>query len=133
MTYDISDHEECSQCGVEIEVDNKKYIKYLETLEILFATVSAGDEALISTDDESISHIFITTLSEKCISIAYNPEKTIADVKKVIEKELETPCAKQCLLYNDTELKVCLYSCYSLPYCLSKTLLSKQNCHSCFV
>ena len=109
MTYDISDHEECSQCGVVIKVDNEKYKEYLETLEMLFPTVSAGDEALISTDDESISRIFITTLSEKSISIPYNPEKTIADVKKFIEKELKTPCAKQCLLYNDTELKVIVF------------------------
>ena len=105
----MRDHHKCSQCDVQIADDNDKYIEYLETLEILFPTVSAGDEVLISTDDESISRIFITTLSEKCISIAYDPEKTIADVKNVIEKELKTPCAKQCLLYNDTELKVIVF------------------------
>ena len=76
---------------------------------MLFPTVSAGDEALVSTDKESISRIFIITLSEKCFSIAYNPDQTICDVKKVIEKELKTPCAKQCLLYNDTELKVIVF------------------------
>ena len=124
MTASVTDRNKCSQCDVIITRDNEKYKEYVDTLKILFPTVSASDEALISTDDESVSHIFITTLSEKCISIAYNPEKTIADVKKFIEKELKTPCAKQCLLYNDTELKVCIV------FVLYFTLLSKQNCHS---
>ena len=120
----MRDHHKCSQCDVQIADDNDKYIEYLETLEMLFPTVSAGDEALISTGDESISCIFITTLSEKCISIPYKPDQTIADVKKFIEKELKTPCAKQCLLYNDTELKVCIV------LVLWFTLLPEQNCHS---
>lgn len=86
-------------------------------MESLFPTVSVDDEAPISTDDKQVddkskSEIFITTLSKKCLPVPYNADQTIQDLKKFVEKELKTPFAKQCLLFNDTELKVhvCLHS-----------------------
>ena len=54
------------------------------------------------------SHIVsVTTLSGECATLLYDSNKTILDLKKEIEKELKTPCDKQYLVYQNTELKVC--------------------------
>jgi hypothetical protein len=81
-------------------------------LEFLFPTVVAGDEvntagqSLSPTDDESTSHIVITTLSGECTTLPYNPDQAILDLKDIVEQELKTPRNKQSLLYNEIELKV---------------------------
>jgi hypothetical protein len=88
-----------------------QYKQYIQTLEFLFPTIAVDDEVntagqtLISTD-ESESHIVITTLSGECTTIVYNSNQTILSLKEIVEQELKTPCNKQSLLYNDTELKV---------------------------
>ncbi len=93
----------------------------METLEFLFPTVADDDDvnaagqSVSSTDDNSTFHIVITTLSGESASIVYNPDQTIMDVKITIEKELKTPRAKQCLLYNDTELEVSISFKLVLP------------------
>jgi hypothetical protein len=85
-------------------------------LEFLFPTVAAGDEvntagqSLSPTDDESASHIVITTLSGECTTLPYNPDQAILDLKDIVEQELKTPRNKQSLLYNDIELKVQYYA-----------------------
>ena len=108
----MRDHQKCSHCGVQVTEDNVQYQQYIETLEFLFPTVADDDDvntagqSVSLTDDDSTSHIVITNLSGESVSIVYNPDQTIMDVKATVEKELKTPCKKQCLLYNDTELEV---------------------------
>ena len=112
----MRDDQKCSQCGVQVTEDNKQYQQYIETLEFLFPTVAADDDVdaagqtVSLTDDDSTSRIVISTLSGESVSIVYNPDYTIMDVKATVEKELKTPCRKQCLLYNDTELEVSISS-----------------------
>ncbi|CAB4033393.1 Ubiquitin-60S ribosomal L40, partial [Paramuricea clavata] len=109
VTASVRDYRKCSQCDVQVTEDNKQYKQYVQTLEFLFPTVAVGEVnttgQCLSPTDESTSHIVITTLSGECISIVYNLDQTIIDVKDIVEKKLKTPCKKQCLLYNDTELE----------------------------
>ena len=105
-------HHKCSQCPVQVTEDNEQFKQYVQTLEFLFPTVTAGDkvnaagQSLDPTDDESTSHIVITTLSGECITLPYNPDQNILNLKDIVEQELKTPCNKQSLLYNNIELKV---------------------------
>ncbi|XP_028396153.1 uncharacterized protein LOC114520132 [Dendronephthya gigantea] len=101
-------HQKCSQCETGVAEDNTQYQQYLESLEFLFPAIDAVNcnEAIIQSSDEgSKSHIYITTLSGKYTTIDYNPNQTIIDLKKNVEKDLKTPHKKQCLLYNDIELE----------------------------
>ncbi len=117
----MKNDKKCSVCDVKVTEENEHYKLYVETLEFLFPTVAADDDvdaagqSVSSTDDNSTFHIVISTLSGESVSIVYNPDQTIMDVKITIEKELKTPCAKQCLLYNDTELEVSIYFKLVLP------------------
>ena len=84
----------------------------METLDFLFPNVDEEEDAGVDGSSASVasatsSHIVVTTLSGECATLSYNPNKTILDLKKEIEKELKTPCDKQRLLYQNTELKVC--------------------------
>ena len=87
----------------------------METLDFLFPNVDEEEDAgqpgpdgsSASVASATSSHIVVTTLSGECATLSYNPNKTILDLKKEIEKELKTPCDKQRLLYQNTELKVC--------------------------
>ena len=110
----MRDDHKCSECDVQVTEDNEQYMQYVQTLEFLFPTFAGGDEvntagqSVSPTDDES-TYIVITTLSGERISIVYNPDQTIIDVKDIVEQKLKTPCRKQCLLYNDTELEVSIH------------------------
>ena len=105
--------QKCSQCGTEVAEENIYYKNYLETLEFLFPTVEAGDDVHQSAD-VSKSHIVVTTLSGECTTVVFNPDQTIMNLKDIVEKELNIPSNKQCLLYNDIELKVCISYYFTL-------------------
>ena len=108
----MRDHQKCSQCDVQVTEDNVQYKQHIETLEFLFPTVAADNDVNAAgqrprpINDESKGHIFITTLSGECTKLTYDPDQTIIEVKDIVEKELTTPRTKQCLFFNDTELKV---------------------------
>ncbi len=68
--------------------------------------VNAAGQCPGPTNNESKAHIFITTLSGECTKLPYDPDQTIMEVKVIVEEELTTPYRKQCLFFNDTELKV---------------------------
>ena len=118
----MRDHRKCSQCDVKVTEDNEQYKQYIQTLQFLFPTVAAGDDVNAAgqssgpTNDESRSHIVITTLSGECTTLPYNPDQTIVEVNDIVEKELKTPCKKQCLLYNEIELKVLILFIVKLFY-----------------
>ena len=112
----MENHRKCSQCDVQVTQDNVRYKQFAQALELLFPTVAAGDDVNTAgqysgpTNDESTSHIVITTLSGECTTLPYNPDQTILNLKDMVEQELKTPPNKQSLLYNDIELKVMCFS-----------------------
>ena len=111
VTASVKDHHKCSQCDVQISEENNLYKEYVRVLENLFPTVTTDDELntagqFATSNYISDSHLVITTLSGESTTLIYNPNQTILSVQSIIEQELKTPCNKQSLLYNDTELKV---------------------------
>jgi hypothetical protein len=89
---------------VAVTEDNEQYKEYVQTLEFLFPSVDDGDE--MHNVQSPGSNIVITKLLGESITIVYNPDQFILDLMVTIEKELKTPCKKQCLLYNNIELEV---------------------------
>lgn len=122
VTASVRDDQKCSQCNVRVEEDNEQYTEYVRTLEYLFPTLSDDDDdddgnttnQYRSSRAESTSLVFISTLSGESICLVYCPDQTIIDLKDIIEEKLETPCKKQYLLYNNTELQVSIS--FVLPY-----------------
>ena len=109
MTASVKDDHKCSQCDVHVSEENKLYKEYIRVLESLFPTVTTDDE--LSTAGQfptsiSESHIVITTLSGESTTLIYNANQTILSVQSIVEQKFKTPCNKQSLLYNNTELKV---------------------------
>lgn len=120
----MKDHHKCSQCDVQVSEEDKLYKEYVHVLESLFPTVTIDDELntagqFPTSNYISESHIVITTLSGESTTLTYNPNQTILSVQSIVEQELKTPCNKQSLLYNNTELKVThLYGyTYSFSLC----------------
>ena len=80
-------------------------------MEFLFPTVDTGDnihdgQSPGPTARYLKSNIVIAKLSGESMTIVYNASQSLVDVMVKIEEELKTPCKKQCLLYNNIELKV---------------------------
>ncbi|XP_028396313.1 uncharacterized protein LOC114520277 [Dendronephthya gigantea] len=108
VTASVRDHQKCSQCDSRVTEHNMQYTQYVQALEFLFPPIGAGDDSKTvrqSHDVASKSHLFITTLSEECHIVDYDPNQTITDLKFIVEQNLKTPRNEQRLWYNDLELK----------------------------
>ena len=91
-----------------MEEDNEIYKEYLETLDFLFPPAEENDESGYQAECAAIGsgNIYVTTISGESVTLTYNPNKKIFDIKKVVENELKTSPDKQRLLYQNKELKV---------------------------
>ena len=91
----------------------------MEMLDFLFPSADGEDDPeLLASSSLTVgdsSHIVVTTLSGECLTLPYNPNQTIQNIKNKIEEDLKTPCNKQCLLYQDNELKV--WFCVARVWC----------------
>ena len=112
-TASVKDSQKCSQCDTTVNDDNVQFQKYIEILDFLFPVLADAKSEPVSPDSSNScslsdipSSVVVTTLSGDCTTIQYNPNQTIQNLKDTITKHLGPPCNKQCLLYQETELKV---------------------------
>ena len=106
MTKEIESKKKCSQCGVKVEKNSKRYKEYMETLEFLFPKSQAPNVVpFVSAGD--MSHITIINFTGESINVKYNADTTIEAVKKEVKERMKIALEQQVLLHKSEELKVC--------------------------
>ncbi|XP_028396212.1 uncharacterized protein LOC114520184 [Dendronephthya gigantea] len=88
-------------------INNPNYIKYVQALEFFFCEKpTVVEPTVVEPTVVGGVPLVITTLAGESIIIVYDPNQTIFDLKSLVEKKFKIPLKKQCLLYNNVELKI---------------------------
>lgn len=97
----------CSQCGIDVTEDNVTYKDYVEALEFLFPNQEDQEIYFDEMDvSEDVGSIYVTTMSGESLTLSYNRNKRIINLKKEVETELKTEHGKQRLFFQNKECEV---------------------------